>query len=362
MNHRISSTAPPEAPAVGVVIVSWNVRELLARCLESLRAAGLPTRIVVVDNASSDGSVEALRERFADVTWLVNADNAGFTRANNQGFRLLGHAGIRGGEIAPEARVHGPARGGATGGTPDGERGVQAVSPPDWTLILNPDTELDPETLDTLVDDLRAHPEAGAVGPALFYPDGRPQPSRRRFPSLLAGLVESTPIGWRWPNLPPVQRLHMRGEPEAAGEVDWVTGAAILLRREALEAAGGFDEGFFMYSEELDLCRRLHAAGWRVRYNPAARVLHHEGQSSDQVAPRRHRMFQRSRIRYFGKHHGALAGFLLRWGILAQYAVELVVEALKGALGHRRELRRERVSAYAALLRDGLHPEGLERD
>ena len=323
---------------VGVVIVSWQVRALLARCLESLAASAWPLRVVVVDNASTDGTLAQLRPRFPEHTWQANPDNAGFTRANNQGFRLLGLTGIQGG--APAV----PAAG---------------LAPPPYTLILNPDTELAPDAIARLVAVLEAHPEAGAVGPALHYPDGSPQPSRRRFPSPWVGLVESTPIGWHLPGLPAIRRFHMADAPEEAGEVDWLTGAAILFRSAALEAVGGFDEGFFMYSEELDLCRRLHRAGWRLRYEPAARVLHHEGKSSEQVVPRRHRMFQRSRVRYFYKHHGRAAGALLRWGILAQFAFEAGLEGLKWLAGHKRPLRRARVAAYASVLRDGLAPGAL---
>lgn len=371
---------------VGVVIVSWNVRALLARCLESLAAqrnpdgSQLPTRVVVVDNASEDGTVEALAAAFPEVIWIANAENAGFTRANNQGFAALGIAGIPGRREAVE-----PAQSKAA-----------PLLPPAYTLILNPDTEMAPEALAEMLAELERHPEAGALGPALFYPDGSPQPSRRRFPSLLTALVESTPIAWHWPNLPAIRRYHMLeakapidaddadGSTETdgaidadsadsradgaitartpgteaplppAGPVDWVTGAAILFRSQALEAADGFDEGFFMYSEELDLCRRLRDLGWTTRYTPRARVVHHEGKSSEQVVPRRHRMFQRSRLRYFRKHHGRAAATLLRVGILGQYALELALEASKLLLGHRPELRRARIAAYWSLLRDGL--------
>jgi hypothetical protein len=202
---------------------------------------------------------------------------------------------------------------------------------------------------------LDTHPDAGLVGPLLLNPDGSVQSSRRRFPTVVTGLAESTPWAWHWPENPWARRYHMADVPPAtAGPVDWVTGAAMLVRAEVLAALGGFDEGYFMYSEELDLCRRLRAAGWAVRFEPAAGVLHHEGQSSGQVAPLRHRHFQRSRVRYFRRHHGRLAGAAVRWGVLAQFALELLLEAAKGALGHRRELRRARVAAYAALLRDGL--------
>jgi GT2 family glycosyltransferase len=162
------------------------------------------------------------------------------------------------------------------------------------------------------------------------------------------------PVAWRWPNLPPIRRFHMRDDPDLPGDVDWLTGAMILFRREALEGAGGFDEGFFMYSEELDLCRRLHAAGWRIRYEPSARARHHEARSSAQVPDERQLHFLRSRLRYFRKHHGRLAAAFLRWGILLQFAAQAALEAGKWLLGHERGLRRRRLRAHVALLRDGL--------
>lgn len=325
--------AAAAAAPIGVVIVSWNVRDLLRACLASLGEAGRPTRVVVVDNASSDGSAAMLRAEFPAVGLIANTDNRGFTAANNQGFRALG---LRLGD--------------ETAGGLDATR-------PGRVLILNPDAELAPGALDDLAECLDRHPEAAAAGPRLVYGDGAPQESRRRFPGLWTGILEATPWAWHWPDNPVARRYHMRDvPPELPGRVDWLSGAAILFRSEALEAADGFDEGFFMYSEELDLCRRLRDLGWSVRYCPAARVTHHEGRSSAQVVDARHRHFQRSRIRYYRKHHGRGAAAFVRAGVLAGFAAEWCLEALKWLLGHRRALRRARMRAYAALLADGLGP------
>jgi GT2 family glycosyltransferase len=238
-----------------------------------------------------------------------------------------------------------------------GDAGVAAGPevPPDAVFLLNPDTEVAPDTVARLLAYLRAHPRAGLVGPSLVYGDGSPQVSARRFPSLWVGLVESTPIGWGLPDLPATRAFRLEGRPPGlAGPVDWIGGAAILGRRAALEAAGGFDEGFFMYAEELDLCRRLRELGWETHIEPAARVVHHEARSSAQVPGRRHLLFHRSRLRYFRKHHGRAAAELLRLGLLAQYAGALALEAAKWLVGHKRELRRSRVRAYADLLASGL--------
>ena len=226
---------------------------------------------------------------------------------------------------------------------------------PDYVLLLNPDTEVGPGALVALMDVLDEHPRCACVGPMLRYGDGSLQSSRRRFPSVAVGLLESTPLEWHWRNNPVARRYRMdEVDPTVAGRVDWVVGAAMMLRGDALRDMGGLDEGFFMYSEELDLCRRLAREGWQTRYEPAAEIVHHEGQSSDQVVPARHLRFMRSRVRYFRKHHGRRAAATVRLGILAGYLFELVAELSKWLLGHKRTLRAKRVRAYWAILRDGL--------
>ncbi len=137
-------------------------------------------------------------------------------------------------------------------------------------------------------------------------------------------------------------------------DVDWVVGAALAVRREVLAQVGGFDEGYFMYSEELDLCRRIKEAGWQIVYLPTAQIIHHEGKSSEQIVAARHIHFQTSKVRYFRKFHGPLQAAALRVFILTAFAVEWLIEASKWLLGSNRPLRRERMVAYGQLLRSGL--------
>jgi hypothetical protein len=150
----------------------------------------------------------------------------------------------------------------------------------------------------------------------------------------------------------------MADTPTASGEevqqVDWLVGACLLVRREAYEQVGGLDEGFFMYSEELDWCRRVKQAGWQVVYFPGATVIHHEGKSSEQVVPARHIHFQSSKVRYFRKHHGPVQAELLRWFLLATYVYQWAREGFKWLVGHKRPLRAERLRAYGQVLRSGL--------
>ncbi len=303
---------------VGVVVVSWNVRDLLAGCLRSLEQSSVPLRVVVVDNASADGSSDMLRDEFSQVRLIANEANVGFTRANNQGLRALGVEG--------------------------------SAEAPSFALLLNPDTRIEDDAPAVLLEYLVSHPRVGIVGPQLVYADGSVQSSCRRFPSLATAAVESTPIEWHWPRNPVSRAYRMGDGSPPEGQVDWVTGAAMMARTEALAQVGLFDEDFFMYSEELDLCRRLTEAGWEVHFTPRARILHFEAASSDQVVPLRHRRFHRSRVRYFEKHHGVGRALALRAVLSSLFAGEFVLEALKWMAGHKRALRANRMSAYLGVL------------
>jgi N-acetylglucosaminyl-diphospho-decaprenol L-rhamnosyltransferase len=318
-----------------IVIVSWNVRDLLRHCLRSITDTGywvldtqdpafnlqssisnIQLEIIVVDNASTDGSPEMVRAEFPLVRLVANAENRGFTAANNQGLAL------------------GQGR---------------------FLLLLNPDTEVVDDALAAMVGYMDDHSDVGALGPQLRYPDGSLQPSRRRFPTLATALLESTVLQQWWADNRVLRRYYMADTPaDAIQPVDWVVGACLVVRRQVYEQVGGLDEGFFMYSEELDWCKRIKDAGWAVVYFPTATVLHHEGKSSEQVVPARHIYFQSSKVRYFRKHHGVLQAETLRWFLLATYLYQLGREGFKWLIGHKRPLRGERVRAYCQVLRSGL--------
>lgn len=301
-------------PDLSILVVNWNVRDLLRRCLQSI-LANLPAcqlEIIVVDNGSTDGSVEMVRTDFPQVHLIANPDNRGFPVANNQGL---------------------------------------AVARGRYVLLLNPDTEVVGNALETMVAFADAHPDVGVVGPMLLNPDGTVQSSRRRFPTLLTAVFEST---WLQPYAPRrlLARYYVLDRPDdEVQDVDWVTGAALMARREAIEQVGPLDEGFFMYSEELDWCRRFREAGWRVVYLPTARVIHYGGKSSEQVLPARHIHFQRSKIRYFRKYHGAVAAGVLWAVIVGNYLWQIGVEGAKWLVGHKRSLRAERIAAYGQVVR-----------
>lgn len=320
-----AAAAPADAAIdLSIIIVSWNVRDLLRACLTSIAetAGGLRVETIVVDSASHDGTPHMLATDFPAVTLLAQTANVGFARGNNLGLQA--------------------ARG-------------------DYLLLLNPDTELRPGALQTLIGYLAAQPTVGLVGPQLFNSDGSHQSSRRRFPTLATALSEST---WLQPYAPAGVLRHyyvQDSADDAVRDVDWVTGACMLTTRAVVARVGGFDEGYYMYSEELDWCRRIKAVGYRVVYLPQAHVLHHAGKSSEQAVVQRHINFNRAKLRYFHKYHGAGAGRVLRAALWLGYLHQLGLEAAKWAIGHRRALRRQRIAAYWRVLRSGLLPAGYTR-
>jgi GT2 family glycosyltransferase len=306
---------PVQSPEISIIVVSWNVRDALRACLKSLPAGTSQVETIVVDAASTDGTPEMIRAEFPWVKLIASNENLGYSKGNNAGL----------------AQARGQ-----------------------YALILNPDTELVGDALERLREHMEANPRVGVLGPQLILPDQSIQASRRRFPTLVTALFEST---WLQPLAPPgVMRAYYAADLPAgeATDVDWLVGAALFVRRAAWEQVGTFDERFFMYSEELDWQRRLKAAGWLVRYLPASQVRHHVGSSSAQVPAATHIRFNSSKVRYFRKYHGALAGETLRWYLLGHFGVQLLIEKLKGLLGHKRELRRERAAVYREVLRSGL--------
>lgn len=306
---------------LSIIIVSWNVRDLLRQCLASIEKgrAELALEVIVVDSASADESSAMVAAEFPWVRLFPQTDNVGFTRGNNIGLKET--------------------------------KGRQL-------LLLNPDAEIVGDALTIMVQFLDAHPEVGALGPQLIYPDGQIQSSRRHFPSLATAFFEST---WLQPIAPRsiLEHYYVSDQPDDATlAVDWVMGACLMVRREAFDQVGPLDEGYFMYSEEMEWQRRMRDAGWQVTYLPTARVIHHEGKSSEQVAARRHIYFQQSKLRYFYQYHGRPAGTILRGFLLLNYLWQIGIEGTKGILGHKRALRLQRIDAYWQVLKTGLPPAG----
>lgn len=313
MSRKSRSPIPTRANSVrlGIVIVNFNVCDLLRSCLTSVykdlvQAPDLDTRVVVVDNASGDDSTTMVGTEFPQATLIASQENLGFARGNNVGLRALGF----------DAPAGGPA------------------SPPDAVLLLNPDTEVQPGALAALAGFLRTHPQAGGCGPALRYGDGSFQHSAFHFPGLtqlaldlfpasrrLHGRLRNTRLNGRYP-----LRLYEQGRPFP---VDFTLGAALMVRSAAIKDAGLLDEGYFMYVEEMDWCRRLRTAGWPMYCVPAAQITHHEGRSARQFRGAMMVALWRSRLRYYQRTYPA-------W---KQWAARRLVAA-----GMRAEMRRSRTA------------------
>jgi GT2 family glycosyltransferase len=280
---------------VDAVVVSYNSREELRACVAPLSGAE-GVDLVVVDNASTDGSLEALLG--LPVTAVQLCRNGGFAHGCNAGWRL--------------------------GQAP-------------FVLFLNPDAVLRPDDLDRLAQVLEQEPEVGAVAPRIVGADGVLQWSQRRFPRLRSVYAQALFLH----RLLPAADELVRDEEAYArpGSPDWVSGACILVRRTLLEQLDGFDEGFFMYCEDIDLCRRVRDAGYGVRFEPAAVAVHEGGASTPagSMLP----VLAASRLRYARKHRGSVAAALERLGI-ALSALTHAVAARGGRSirhGHARSFR-----------------------
>jgi GT2 family glycosyltransferase len=250
---------------LSIVVVTWNSSEYIAGCLSPVESqqGGLTTEIIVVDNASSDGTAGIVRKRFPHAHLIVNAENLGFTRACNLGLKKA--AGR-------------------------------------FVLVLNPDTSMRPGALMKMVEYIDGHPRAGALGPQLLNPDGSIQPSCRRFPSYRLMLWEFTGLSKLFPDHPVFGAWRMGSfDHREIRTVDQPMGACLLLRREALDQIGLMDERFTMFFNDVDLCRRLSSVGWDIVFLPQARVIHDAG---SHVRRARYRMILTSHqdcLRYFRK-------------------------------------------------------------
>jgi GT2 family glycosyltransferase len=283
---------------VDVVVVSYNSREQLRGCVESLTAVH-DVNVVVVDNDSADGSLDAVSD--LDVVAVQRPDNAGFARGCNAGWR------------AGEAP---------------------------YVLFLNPDARIDETSVRRLVQALERTPRAGAVAPRLIEADGSLEFSLRRFPRLGSTFSQALFVHKLLPRTDWADDVvHDVERYEHPGSAEWVPGACVLVRREMLEMLDGWDEGFFLYCEDKDLCRRIWDAGYKVRFEPGAVAIHVGGAS----APRTGLLpvLAGSRIRYARKHRGAWFAALERTGIALAAAIRVVISSGGRAarIGHARALR-----------------------
>lgn len=312
-----------------VVIVTHDTRAEVLRCLDSI-APGEADEVVVVDSGSSDGTAEAV-QRDHPLVQVVSLANVGFGRAANAGIRTT-------------TALH--------------------------VVVCNADVRFAPGALPTLAGCLDADAEVAAVGPLVRYPDGTVQASARCLPDLRTAVAHGL-LGRVRPDNAATCRYHARDLPiDRARDVDWLSGCALALRRTAVEAIGGFDPGYFLYVEDVDLGQRLRAAGWRLRYEPCARVVHTVGASTSQRRGRALVAHARSLSRYQAMRLGRGPGRLLIWPlrvaltgwVVATWAAERLARDTRSVTGERLAAPMLQDGPLAALLDAGDPDPDLDPD
>lgn len=302
----------PSAFDLSVIVISYNTRAMTLDCLRALYAGlgNLKAEVFVIDNASTDGSAEAVRTSFPAARVIENNDNAGFGAANNQAMQM------------------------ASG---------------EYFLLLNSDAFVEPEAVPALVSYARSHPDIGAAGPRLLNGDGTLQLSCFRYPSPLGVWLEQLWVSALLPNHP-VLGYYRRWGHDRERLVDFVIGACLLVRREAYKQVGGFDDSFFMYQEETDWQRRMHNRGWKIGFTPDAQVTHLGGASGASEKAKISGHFFDSMDHYLHKHYG-LAGLLsLRLSMLIGCFLRLILWlGVFVAVPRRREVAQSKIRLMAWL-------------
>jgi len=292
----------PSSPRVSVVLVNFNDRQHLEACLSSLRMGASPLAydVTLVDNASADGSAEMAASRFPEVRLIRNTVNVGFGRANNQ--------------AAAESRA-------------------------EFLLFLNTDTVMGAGAVAALVKEMQRDSRAGAAGPALIRAPGRYQVSFGRRVDFLAQLLQKTVIN-------PYRKIQLRFARKTR-KTGWLSAACLLCRREAFAAVGGFDERFFIYFEDIDLCFRMRKAGWRLLHVPSARVVHEGGATTRPRFSSSRLEYRRSQVLFYEKNNSRTSLALLRGYLRTGLALRGLGGVFRGPEGRKRR------EDYRALLRGG---------
>ena len=292
---------------ISIVVISFNTRQMTLDCLRTLKTetAGSDAEIILVDNASTDDSVSAVRAEFPEVKVIANDANRGFGAGNNQGMKAAG-----------------------------GE----------FFFLINTDAFPKPGAIQAMLKCMLDHPRAGVVGPRLLYGDGKLQQSCFRFPSPAFAWLENL-----W--LTPLMGDYRHWPHDRLREVDFAIGACLLVRRKVVEQVGGFDEEFFMYSEEADWQKRIWQAGWTVLFEPNAVVTHLAGGSGAKDRPRINAYFFDSLDYYELKHHGVLGLMLLRLAMLIGCSLRAILWSLMCLVPGRRQTAWAKLKMHAWLIR-----------
>lgn len=279
-------------PKISVIIVTWNSQEDIKPCLDSLFKQGFKSEVIVIDNNSRDGTVAILRAYGQKMLLVSNSINKGFAEATNQGL---------------------------------------SISTGDYVLLLNPDTILQPRTIETMLSFMNANPEVGALGPQLLNPDGSIQPSCREFPRPLHFLWEFSGLSKLFPyhNVFGSWRMGYFDH-QSQKEVDQPMGACLMLRRSAIDQIGHMDsQNFPMFFNEVDLCFRLRQKGWKIYFLPQARVTHLQGVSIKKARLSMTVSSHRSLSAFFGKHYPTrTSSYIIKILLLIVLPFRLCLQAL----------------------------------
>ena len=281
---------------LSIIIVSWNVKKVLTNCIGSIEenSASEPFEVIVVDNASSDRTVEFVRNKFPDVVIIANSQNLGFAAANNQGIEK---------------------------------------SQGEYILLLNPDTIVHSGSLDVLIEFMDENEDVGICGPQLLNQDGTIQSSARCFPTFRGALYRHTALRFLHIFREEYKKWLMKGfDHKSQMDVDQIMGAALMIKRTIIDHIGAMDERFFMYYEEVDLCYKVKQAGWRVVFMPEVAIIHLGGQSSGQIPVKKQMMAITSLLKFFRKHRGksitAVFNCIFKPAIILRAICDLIVGVL----------------------------------
>lgn len=302
------------------IIVNWNSKRFLAKCLDSIRRhhRDCTIEVIVVDNASSDGTVEELKKGYPEVQWIENRENVGFAKANNMGMEK------------------------ASGR---------------YVCLVNPDVEFLDNCLEKLCLYMDAHREVGICGPRILNSDGTLQYSCREYPTLWNNLCFSLGLHKLFPRHSMFSNeLMSYFDHDRLREVQAISGCFMVVRREALREVGLLDEAFFMYSEDLDWCKRFNDKGWKIVFNPEVSAVHYGGGSSENAPARFAVEKELAIVRYWNKHHGAIENTLIRIILLTNHALRIAIFGVLSMLrSARRSGLRGKLQNHAACFRSLVH-------
>lgn len=283
---------------LSIIIVNYNTRQVTLNCLQSIKRSETRYRydIYVVDNASHDGSVEAIRAQYPEVKLIVNTANVGFAKANNQAMRLA--AGR-------------------------------------YVLLLNSDTVIASDTLETMVAFMDEQPDVGASGCKVILPDGSlDKACKRGFPTPAASFYYAFGLAKLFPHVRRFNGYHLNYlHPDETHRIDCLVGAFMVVRQEAIAAVGMLDEQFFMYGEDIDWCYRIKQAGWDIVYYPKTTIIHYKGASNRQrrfkIVYEFHRAMHLFHRKHYARHYSFLVNGLVYLGIYTKLSTAILVNSMR---------------------------------